>query len=456
MQEEVESENRHKEKYLLKVVAGPHQGAEVALDDEAALVIGSSSDCDLILSDTLVSDEHVKVIVSGGAVFIVPLASPTYLDGQEIIKDEQLRLDPFQFVSCGTTHFVVGPVGGDWPALSAADVPDLKKLEIEEVVEGEQEEGTETEEELVEEKTVLGLNLDKKNVLIGGAGVVVFLIFLMALVFIFLEPRRGEEELELGTRIEAALDNLGHGEGFDLREDKGIYTIEGWVDDNDERDRIGSAFFGFGGQIRLQIWSQEQIMLGVKDLLDELKGAVSAESIGLGEVRLYGYLWNDDEWDKAKAEIERDVQGLKHLDDEVYTPKDLAPIVAEVLQEHGLVGKLQFVPEEDAVVVRGLISQEDVEQMRDVLSHFKSKVENRVPIKNQILLAKAEDLYVNLNMDSVIIGDQGFITTKDGRKVFEGGTLEGGYIVDKIERDRIILRKGTQTITLNLGENYVR
>ena len=456
MQEEEKSEIRHKEEYLLKIVAGPHQGAEVALDEGDSLVVGSSSDCDLILSDTLVSDEHVKVIVSGGAVFIVPLASPTYLDGQEIVKDEQMRLDPFQFVSCGTTHFVVGPVGGDWPALSAADVPDLTKLEEGEVHEGGESEGKEEPEEAVVEEEEVGFKEDKTHVLMGAGGIVLFLILLMALVFVLFEPSIVEEDIDIRTQIGEKLDTLGFTQGFDIKEQKGIYIVEGWVDDNEDKDRISSGFFGFKGPVRLQIWSQEQILLAINDMLNEVKAPVTAESIEPGSVRLYGYFWNDEGWGKVKAEIAQEVKGIKHLDDEVYTPKELGPIVAEVLQQHGLVGKLQFVPAEDAVVVRGLISEGEIEKMRDVLSHFQSKVDNRVPLKNQILLAKAEDLYENLNMESVIIGDQGFIMTKDGRRVFEGGTLEGGYIVDKIDRDKIILRKGTQTITLNLGENYVR
>lgn len=133
-----------KEKYLLKILSGPHQGAEVALD-EGELVIGSSQNCDLIISDTLVSGEHLKIVVMESGVSIVPLASPVYYDGEEISKDEYFPVEPFKFISVGSTHFIIGPVEGEWPALSAADIPNLTRLEKEiEVV----------EEKLFEEKEI--------------------------------------------------------------------------------------------------------------------------------------------------------------------------------------------------------------------------------------------------------------------------------------------------------------
>ncbi|PWU04982.1 MAG: hypothetical protein C5B43_03945, partial [Verrucomicrobia bacterium] len=119
------------EKYLLKIISGPHQGAEVALD-EGELVIGSGQNCDLILSDTLVSPEHLKIVVTDAGVSIVALASPVYYNGEEIVKDTPVPVEPFKFISVGTTHLVIGPVEGEWPALSVADVPNLTRLEKEE------------------------------------------------------------------------------------------------------------------------------------------------------------------------------------------------------------------------------------------------------------------------------------------------------------------------------------
>lgn len=448
-----------KERYLLKILSGPHQGAEVALD-EGELLIGSAQDCDLILSDTLVSARHLKVVVSETGVSIVPLESPVYFDGQEIAKDQYFAVEPFKFISIGTTHFVIGPTEGEWPALSAADIPDLTKLEKEEVSEegaGEGEVVAEAAPVVVveEEKGIRKLIKENRNWVIGGVGVVVLII--VGMVVLFLGLRGKEEVVPVDTRkeIEKVIANTGFPQALSIEEKDGVYYVRGWVDNTDEGDKVKRDLKKIGGHVVGEIRVEAQAVESLRDLLKGLGAEfVAVEGIEPGMIRIYGYYGDDAGWDAIKSDIGRDIPGLKLLKDDVKTPKQLHAIIAKVLGDDKLGGVLQYVPQKEGIVMKGMISQTDIERVKESIRHLQAAVGPGIPIKNQIVVARPEDLYLDLDMDSVIIGRHGYIITKSGQKLFEGGVLKGGYKIDKISREGIILKKDDQTITLNLGESY--
>lgn len=449
------------EKYLLKILSGPHQGAEVALD-EGELLIGSSQDCDLILSDTLVSGRHLKVVVGETGVSIVPLESPVYYDGQEIAKDEYFAVEPFKFISLGSTHFVIGPTEGEWPALSAADIPDLTKLEKEEVVEqavGEEgvgEEGTVVPAALgSDEEEMKKLLKGNKNWIIGGAGVVVLII--LAIIVMFFGLRSGEMEAPVDVKeaIGKVIANTGYPQAFSVDERDGMYFVKGWVDNVGERDEVQRELRKLGAHVTAEIRVETQAVENLKDLLNGLGAKfVSVDAMEPGMIRVYGYYGDDLGWETIRSDIGKDVPGLKLLKDDVMTPKKLYGIIGKVLEEDKLTERLQYVPQKEGIVMKGMISQTDIPMVKESIRHLQAEVGPGVPIKNQIVVARPEDLKLDLDMDSVIIGKHGFVITKSGQRLFEGGVLKGGYKIEKISREGIILKKDDQVITLNLGENY--
>lgn len=452
-----------KEKYLLKILSGPHQGAEVALD-EGELVIGSSQDCDLILSDTLVSGHHLKVVVTETGVSIVPLESPVYFDGQEIAKDQYFTVEPFKFISIGSTHFVIGPTEGEWPPLSAADIPDLTKLEKEETLEqpvgeeGVMAEGSAapTPPEGSSDEEMKKLIKGNKKLVFGGLGVIIIIILAIVVMFFGL---KGVPELiaptDVKEKITKVIANTGFPKAFSIEERDGVYFINGWVNTDSERDKVQRELGKIGVPVNVDIKVENQAVDNLEDLLNGLGATyVGVDAIEPGKIRIYGYYGDDLGWESIKSDIEKDVPSLKLLKDDVMTPRKLYGLVGKVLEDDKLVGVVQYVPQKEGIVMKGMISQTNIPKVKESIKHLQAAVGPTIPIKNQIVVAKPEDLDLDLDMDSVIIGKHGFIITKSGQRLFEGGVLKGGYVIQKISRDGIILKKDDQIITLNLGENY--
>src|SRR5687768_7650645 len=110
--------------WLLKIISGPHQGAEVALRP-GRLVVGSHAECDLVLHDVLVAPQHFALTLENGRVSVEPLEGRVYANGKRLSAASPVP--EFGFVTVGTTHLVLGPGAARWPLLSPADVPELEK-----------------------------------------------------------------------------------------------------------------------------------------------------------------------------------------------------------------------------------------------------------------------------------------------------------------------------------------
>jgi len=87
--------------FVLKIVAGPNRGAEIALVEGVAVTLGKNDDCDIVLADSSLPDAPVKIETSADGVSV---------DGEV--------LAPLNVRTLGETSFAVGPAEGAWGKLT--------------------------------------------------------------------------------------------------------------------------------------------------------------------------------------------------------------------------------------------------------------------------------------------------------------------------------------------------
>lgn len=90
--------------FLLKIVQGPNAGAEVALVEGTTLSFGTSTDCDIVLTDAALAPQAFELEVSQERVVVV-------------FNGKTVKLDPFHVSTFGTTALVIGPAEGAWKTL---------------------------------------------------------------------------------------------------------------------------------------------------------------------------------------------------------------------------------------------------------------------------------------------------------------------------------------------------
>ena len=70
----------------LRFISGKYQGGEFPLEDGREVVVGRSSDLDMVLVEEMVSRRHARIVVRGGAISIQDLGSTngTFVNGEKI------------------------------------------------------------------------------------------------------------------------------------------------------------------------------------------------------------------------------------------------------------------------------------------------------------------------------------------------------------------------------------
>ncbi len=88
--------------YALRFISGKYQGGEFPLTSDGEIVIGRSSDLDMVLVEDMVSRKHAKITCSNGKITIEDLRSTngTFVNGEKV---EQGRLKEGDRILIGTS-----------------------------------------------------------------------------------------------------------------------------------------------------------------------------------------------------------------------------------------------------------------------------------------------------------------------------------------------------------------
>ncbi len=117
-------------RWLLKVVAGPNNGAEFSMQPETSYVIGTDpATCDIVFHDVSVSRQHARITVSKEeSLTLEDLKSRngTTVDGKPIMGT--VNLAPNMLVSMGTTTFLVYDREGERHTIISPLLPAIVKV----------------------------------------------------------------------------------------------------------------------------------------------------------------------------------------------------------------------------------------------------------------------------------------------------------------------------------------
>jgi pSer/pThr/pTyr-binding forkhead associated (FHA) protein len=94
--------SRNARAYALRFISGKYQGGEFPLPEEGDIVIGRSSELDMVLVEDMVSRRHAKITVTDGQIFIQDLGSTngTFVNGEKV---KRARIEEGDRVLVGTS-----------------------------------------------------------------------------------------------------------------------------------------------------------------------------------------------------------------------------------------------------------------------------------------------------------------------------------------------------------------
>lgn len=106
--------------FALKFISGKYQGGEFPLKSDREIVVGRSSELDMVLVEDMVSRKHAKISVRGGAISIEDLRSTngTFVNGEKV---QQAQLKEGDRILIGTSILKLVAVGANTRELDASE-----------------------------------------------------------------------------------------------------------------------------------------------------------------------------------------------------------------------------------------------------------------------------------------------------------------------------------------------
>jgi len=392
------------EPWRLKVLSGPHLGAEVLLTGKQYL-IGSDEDCDIVLSDASVYQRHVRLEKSSGEWTI------TVLEGAVLVGDEPLspgstgRLEAGKTFALGTTHIGMGPLDYDWAGKVLPSAVMVDKVPAD---------NREPEKELaaqsaLERKGARRFSSVSRNTLrslfwvVGGAGGILWVLLLM------LGLDRGAAALPPVSerqQIERVLQN------FPLRRVTVSRSAEGWrirgyCNTEQERAHLQEGLDRLSFPVSVQVLSRQGLLNAVNTVIGSFAGTgVHATLLDDGKIRLDGSLSSPGQKGELLRLLHDDVPGIREMEDRI-----------RIVQER---------PEAAGAIQSGRREEESSQEMTEV----------RQPRIRGIVLWKSGGLVILDDWVSLPLGAQ----------------VKGKWHISRIESDRVWLRNGSRKMVRYIGE----
>jgi type III secretion system YscD/HrpQ family protein len=438
----------------------------------------------------MIAPNHVRLNIAADEMHLFPLEGKVYLDGYWV-SEAQKVFKPFQYITLGTTHLIVGSSDETWPSLrppsdlkdtpepqAAASAADRIQAELPEAeadsVQPAQADAPDQVSAVPEANTEddLGLPAEvlqqrRRLVLIfkalGLGGILLLLVSgwwwsysrpmpLVAPPSILTQEQFAEAKdmLLLALQDQAIpTDDLS----FQYQEQQ--LHVTGFVQTNVQRRNAEATLRTLNPHYRQNIRSQETLLQTCREVLTMVNAMARVTGQNPGTVQIDGYIPSGQDWERVKKTLVADTPGLERLIDNVVTDRDVQAMVVPILKQYQIDRQITVKAEPEGVIARG--------QLPDVIraAWYEAKFEiekalgPHVPFIDALEPARvAEKFYLDARIESVTITETlRWLTLKNGKTYFEGSLIPSGYTVERITKEGVALRRGRERVTLKIGEH---
>lgn len=451
--------------YVLKILNGPHVGAEVSLSDKT-WVVGRSDACDIALLDETLKEQHAKFSLREGKVFCEPFEGATVsVDGFTL--DGPTELKKYQSILCGKTLLSVGPNNEAWPEIS------LKEAKVEEKKESQSE--LEVSEEIQEvkkeqeEKSSHFLFFSKlKKIVCSLRGWLIIIFVFLGVSFIFHSNESTTSEsdkknfpiVSLKASIEKVLEEFEIDPSLvKLGLSGKMFTLQCYVDTLETKKVLQDKLRALPNVSfqTLRIFAQQSFLEQAQEALKSLQTVQVVAAARLDTLILKGYLYDMEQLPAFKSRLFYDIMGLNALETSLLSQDDVYKLASNLLTRYNLMGLLKIQPMKTGIMVTGNIQASDEPYWKDARKALKKTFDSICKVLTYVAVV-APSAVKKLFFPSPIIGvsipnsEPGWIDLKDGGRYYEGALLDSGYVLQSISPEGIRLQKNEDSIFFTMEE----
>lgn len=497
------------ERRVLRVLAGPQAGAEVALRDGIYLV-GTADGCDIVLFDDSVAATHLAISVSQDATDIEARDGAIALPGGTLQPGERANVDEAVAFTLGATSIGLGDHDTDWASLTVPNAPQLVEAEPDE--DDATETGDDTDETPEEpeaaapEETAapVAVTTDKPSRRLWLlAPLALLLLVVPAGAWFYVEGREttGETTAAPGSSEPAVLSARVRDivAGLKLTEvtvdigEGGSISLRGYVPDNGRQVELQQALQAAGIDVADHLRSAGELVDQTRLTLANYGWTTPGFGThlhvsygGYGTVFVDGYLGPQVDRTTLRRQILGDVPGIAALR---FRQADIGYWIERLqanLVQAGLGHWLTVSAEHGDIRITGELTEKEARTWREVGEAFVKESDGwpkldiavrmvrpgHVPAATSAAPASpeaptsVEPVGVpaapsapqidapDITVVGVITSGSGFkrVLLSDGATLGEGDTVEDKFTVAEIHADRVVLRAEGRSFTYHVKE----
>lgn len=432
-------------RWLLKVIAGPNNGAEFSMQPGATYLIGTDpNSCDIVFHDTSVSRQHARLVITEDEkIFIEDLKSRngTIVDGMSPLK-EKVQLNPNIVVSLGTTSFVIYDREGNMQTIISPLLPSIVKvLQREEKTE---EKPAEAPVEAKEAPTTAAVPIPRKEHSLGALILISIITGLFVIVAIGTttlfksEPVVAKETAQpdkVIPQILAPYPSLK----YSFNKATGRLVLFGHLLTSQDKTQLIYQLEGLpfiksvddsGVIIDEYVWQEiNQVLSKNKDWR-----TITVQSPGAGQFVLTGTLQTRKQADQLYEYISNNFPYLDRLEKKVYVEEEIVD-QAKIALERGGIPNAQVSYHNGELLIKGGVAAAKQADYTKLLEDFK-KIPGVTVVRSQVNPIAPEQAMINISDRYEVTGfsrlGKNLSVIVNGRIVTKGDVLDGMAIKEVV------------------------
>lgn len=439
--------------HILKILTGPNSGAEAALPTGTYL-LGSDSECDIILADSAVAPRHLELTVNDEAILARPLEGTLLVSG-ETVTEESVDVKDFTVLTIGGTHLCLGPSDSPWPNLS---LPSLLSQAVQPETHDEHDTDSDTDTHSDKGTPLPPAPKAQKDAPRRRIPAVVFgVLFGVAVVAVLSLSvwfsGESSSEPDKAEKLQNSLIQNGLN-GLKVEETAKGLTVKGLLDNTAQRELLDEILKAMEPQPTREVQVLTLLASSLQSILERRGARLRAVNIG-GRIRISGY-----------AEGPKALNSLKELSAPAFSHgvtvefrltdwAKLKPALETALRREQLIDLMQFSPKTWQIAVSGLLSTPQREKWQAVQIELSDMLQSPSPFFTPDAPSESRPLEAPVQpapMARLSCGAIRVVTGSGsgdkeiefgGKRYAQGTLLPGGYRIQEITKKLIVLsRKG--------------
>jgi len=433
----------------LRVLLGPQAGSRLTLSP-GEYELGSGDECSIILSGPKIENCHAQLEFDGETVSITPVEGKiSNAQGVEITETFMLTLG--MTIEIGGIWISVDDVDAEWP--NPTDVVPVM-LPVPPAASPSQAAQTQTAVPTESASTTSGLW--SKKILITALSLLGLTVAAIAALLIGANVS-GQEPKAPSVRAKAppseprsmkkvrdivASSGIGATIEISATRDHKV-LVKGFVPDQRIANSLQLALSEVSPppttELQIDAVLMDTAVQMIAEKIDPARAKLKVESVTAGVLSLEGAVVSQSVRESVMDLLHAGLPNLKNIHSSIVLTEDLPQILQEQLSDTGLLKKIQIVDRQPEFILRGSLTEEEMQRWESLIVKFSEKYGKLLPVRATMKLAFRKP---PVHVQAIIGGNMPFVITESGERVTRGGDINGNTLL--IVKDNEIIFEGSE------------